>query len=190
MAYENNAEPDKDVAIRTGEFAMLMYSIGGSPTVIFQHNLLTASLFSVAVTAGTILPQLARRDSRLLSGGEEDEDAEVTRLRNTVREWRAEASRNGKPLRLPMMPFLLRNIWTGALLLFTILTFSTFFVATVVQVCLPDDVPPFILIRSQATVIISLIGICWAVACWVPFAIIMEVINLLKHLSSGDLIHY
>lgn len=35
MAYENNAEPDKDVAIRTGEFAMLMYSIGGSPTVIF-----------------------------------------------------------------------------------------------------------------------------------------------------------
>ena len=190
MAYENNAEPDKDVAIRTGEFAMLMYSIGGSPTVIFQHNLLTASLFSVAVTAGTILPQLARRDSRLLSGGEEDEDAEVTRLRNTVREWRTEASRNGKPLRLPMMPFLLRNIWTGALLLFTILTFLTFFVATVVQVCLPDDVPPFILIRSQATVIISLIGICWAVACWVPFAIIMEVINLLKYLSNGDLIHH
>jgi solute carrier family 45, member 1/2/4 len=64
----------------------------------------------------------------------EDEDAEVSRLRDTVRQWRAEALRDGKPLRLPMMPFLLRNIWTGALLLFTILTFSTFFVSTVAQV--------------------------------------------------------
>ena len=27
----------------------------------------------------------------------------------------------------------------------------------------------------QAIVIVSLVGICWAVACWVPFAIIMEV---------------
>ena len=41
MAYENNAEPDKDVATRTGEFAMLIYSIGRSPTAIFRHNLLT-----------------------------------------------------------------------------------------------------------------------------------------------------
>ena len=147
MAYENNAEPDQDVATRMGEFAMLMYSIGGSLTVIFQHNLLTVSLPSVAVVAGSILPQLARRDSRLLLGGE-DEDAEMTRLRNTVREWRAEALRNGKPPRLPMMPFLLRNIWTGALLLFTVLTFSTFFVVTVVQVCLPVDVSLCILIRS------------------------------------------
>jgi len=57
-----------------------------------------------------------------------------------------------------VMPLLLRNIWTGALFLFTILTFSTFFISTVVQ----------------ATVVIGLIGICWAVACWVPFAIIME----------------
>jgi solute carrier family 45 protein 1/2/4 len=66
---------------------------------------------------------------------DEDEDAEVSRLRDTVRQWRAEALRDGKPLRLPMMPFLLRNIWMGALLLFTILTFSTFFISTVAQVC-------------------------------------------------------
>lgn len=63
-----------------------------------------------------------------------DEDAELTRIRNTVRAWRAEAVRKGKPLRLPMMPFLLRNIWTGALLLFSLLTFSTFFITTVAQV--------------------------------------------------------
>lgn len=63
-----------------------------------------------------------------------DEDAELTRLRNTVREWRAEAVRHGKPLRLPIKPFLLRNIWTGALIFFAILTFSTFFITTVVQV--------------------------------------------------------
>jgi solute carrier family 45 protein 1/2/4 len=66
--------------------------------------------------------------------GDVDEDAELTRLRNTVREWRAEAARMGKPLRLPVMPFLLRNIWTGALLLFTVITFSTFFITTVAQV--------------------------------------------------------
>jgi hypothetical protein len=65
---------------------------------------------------------------------DEDRDAEVSRLRDTVRQWRAEALRDGKPLRLPMMPFLLRNIWTGALLLFTILTFSTLFISTVAQV--------------------------------------------------------
>ena len=30
MAYEQQTEPDKDVATRTGEFAMLIYSIGTS----------------------------------------------------------------------------------------------------------------------------------------------------------------
>jgi hypothetical protein len=28
MAYENNTEPDKDIATRTGELAMLIFSIG------------------------------------------------------------------------------------------------------------------------------------------------------------------
>jgi hypothetical protein len=63
-----------------------------------------------------------------------NEDAEMTRLRILVRRWKAEATRKGKPLRLPVMPFLLRNIWTGALLLFSLLTFSTFFITTVAQV--------------------------------------------------------
>lgn len=83
---------------------------------------------------------------------------ELARLRVQVREWRAEAARQGKPLRLPIMPFFLRNIWTGAMLLFTFLTLATFFVTKV----------------WQATILVSLVGICWAVACWAPFAIIME----------------
>jgi|ERR1700722_18820125 len=91
---------------------------------------------AVAVIAGTLLPHLAARDRRLMRDkGDVNEDAEVTRLRSTVRLWRAEAVRQGKPLRLPVMPFLLRNIWTGALLLFTVLTFWTFFITTVIQVC-------------------------------------------------------
>jgi hypothetical protein len=90
---------------------------------------------TVAVISGIILPHLANRDRRLMAHqGDEDEDAELTRIRNTVREWKAEAARKGKPLRLPVMPFLLRNIWTGALLLFTALTMSTFFITTVNQV--------------------------------------------------------
>ncbi|KII95051.1 hypothetical protein PLICRDRAFT_128474 [Plicaturopsis crispa FD-325 SS-3] len=146
MAYEQKKEPDPDVATRTGEFAMLLYSL-------------------VAVTAGTLLPHLARRDRSLLPDDEDvDSDTEISRLNATVQKWRAEAARNGKPLRLPTMPFLLRNIWMGALLLFTLLTFSTFFISTV----------------AQATVAIALIGICWAVACWVPFAIIMEFLKELE----------
>ncbi|RDB22586.1 General alpha-glucoside permease [Hypsizygus marmoreus] len=143
MAYEHQKEPDAELATRTGEFAMLLYSI-------------------VGVVTGILLPHLASRDRRLMAHLEDvDQDAEIRRLRHTVREWRADAARQGKPLRLPIMPFLLRNIWTGALLLFTVLMFSTFFITTVVH----------------ATVFISLVGICWAVAMWVPFAIIMEILK-------------
>jgi len=60
-----------------------------------------------------------------------------------------------------VMPFLLRNIWTGALVLFSLLMLSTFFISTV----------------FQATIFISLVGVCWAVAMWVPFAIIMELLK-------------
>ncbi|KAJ7498783.1 hypothetical protein FB451DRAFT_10114 [Mycena latifolia] len=147
MAKELGKEPDPDRATRTGEFAMLLYSI-------------------VAVVSGTILPHLANRDRRLMAHqGDDDEDAELTRIRNTVRQWKVEAARRGEPLRLPVMPFLLRNIWTGALLLFSALTMSTFFISTV----------------FQATIFISLIGICWSVAMWCPFAAIME---FLKDMSA------
>lgn len=147
MAYEQQRDPDKDEATRMGEFAMLIYSI-------------------VAVTAGATLPHLARRDTRLLAHeDDEDEDDEVARLRSSVREWRADAARRGQPLRLPLMPFFLRNIWTGAMLLFAAITFSTFFITKV----------------WQAIIAISLVGICWAVACWVPFAIIMEFLKEREH---------
>ncbi|KAH9999305.1 MFS general substrate transporter [Russula vinacea] len=140
MAQQYDKEPEKDLAIRTGALAMLLHSI-------------------VAVAAGIVLPHLARRDVRLLAQSEdEDEDAELSRLRDTVRQWQVEAARKGKPLRLPIMPFLLRNIWMGAMILFSVLTASTFFITRV----------------WQAILVVSLIGICWAVACWVPFAIIME----------------
>jgi len=149
MAKETGREPDAEFATRMGNLALLLYSI-------------------VAVIAGTLLPQLANRDRRLLEHeGDEEEDAELTRLRNTVREWRADAARKGKPVKLPTMPFMLRNIWTGALVLFSLLMFSTFFVRTVVQ----------------AIVCVSLVGVCWAVACWVPFAIIME---FLKEMGESD----
>lgn len=88
----------------------------------------------MAVIAGIILPRLTVRDTRLLAHGDEDDDAEFARLKATVQEWRVEAAREGEPLRLPLMPFFLRNIWTGALLLFAVLTFLTFFVTRVWQV--------------------------------------------------------
>ncbi|KAF9451657.1 MFS general substrate transporter [Macrolepiota fuliginosa MF-IS2] len=143
MAHQIDQEPDHDLATRKGELAMLIYSV-------------------VGVIAGTILPHLANRDRRLLGRKTDvDENAEITRLRGTVRQWKVDAARQGKPLNLPVMPFLLRNIWTGALLLFSFLTFMTFFIETV----------------TQATIFISLVGISWAVAMWVPFAIIMELLK-------------
>ncbi len=125
----------------------------------------------MAVAAGTVLPHLTRRDAALLAHeGDDDEDTELARLRAQVLEWRAEAARRGKPLRLPFMPFFLRNIWTGALLLFTVLTLATFFVTKV----------------WQAIIIVSLVGICWAVACWAPFAIIMEFLKERERDASED----
>ncbi|KIK37654.1 hypothetical protein CY34DRAFT_92369 [Suillus luteus UH-Slu-Lm8-n1] len=144
MAYETGKEPDNELATRTGEFAMLLYSI-------------------VAVLAGSVLPIFARRDRRLLPVEGDDEDAQIERFRGRLHLWRQEGITN-----LPKMPWLLRDIWTAAMILFTLLTFSTFWISTV----------------KQATVAISLIGICWAVACWVPFAIIMEVSRLLKEMHA------
>jgi solute carrier family 45 protein 1/2/4 len=88
------------------------------------------------VIAGTVLPHLAARDARLLAHESDfaSNDAELVRLRNTVLEWKAEAARHGKPVKLPYMPFLLRNIWTGAMLLFSALMLATFFVTRVYQV--------------------------------------------------------
>ena len=151
MAYETGKEPDNELATRTGEFAMLMHSIGMFYQMFLEHKFIT---IIVAVLAGSILPTFVRRDRRLLPVEGDDEDAQIEHFRHRLHTWRRDGI-----TRLPRMPWLLRDIWAAAMLLFTLLTFSTFWVSTV----------------TQATVVISLIGICWAVACWVPFAIIMEV---------------
>ena len=158
MAREQNAEPDSEYATRVGALSMLLNSI-------------------VAVAAGALLPHLSRRDKRLLRVQDEDEEEETIRLRGLIYQWRAEAAKKGKKMRLPTVPVLYRTIWIGALVLFTILTMSTFLVTSTVGVGVgalswymsEADRP------SQAIVIVSLVGVCWAVACWVPFAIIMEV---------------
>ncbi|KAG8711157.1 hypothetical protein FRC09_020745, partial [Ceratobasidium sp. 395] len=159
MSEETGLDPDKDEATVAGDKAMLIYSI-------------------VAVAAGTILPFLASRDKRLLlpelpvdpNNPEAAEEAEMARVRELVRQWRSEAAREGKPLKLPRMPFMLRNIWTGALVLYAFLMFSTFFIKTV----------------AAATVVIALLGICWAVACWVPFAIIMEYLKEMDDSATSN----
>ena len=133
MAYEHNKEPDPELATRTGELAMLIYSISWCFKLMFVYH--SNILFVVGVAAGTILPRLAKRDRRLMaSKSDVDEDAELSRIRATLRQWRVEAAQKGKPLQLPVMPFLLRNIWTGSLVMFGLLNFSTFFISTVVQV--------------------------------------------------------
>jgi len=69
----------------------------------------------------------------------------MERIRELVRQWKAEAARHGRPLKLPrsellwgswltVVPFMLRNIWTAGLTLFGLVMMSTFFVQTVLQV--------------------------------------------------------
>jgi solute carrier family 45 protein 1/2/4 len=159
MAYQMGQEPDLEIATRTGEFAMLIYSIGAFHLwSLFVHfDSTCASL--VAVVAGVVLPELARRDPRLLPEEGDDEETHVQRLRLVLHRWREESVATGKPLRLPRQSLLLRDIWTGAMLLFTVLMLSSFWISTV----------------GAAITMISFVGICWSVACWVPFAIIMEV---------------
>lgn len=90
MAQERGVEPDPDVATRAGSLALLIYSF-------------------VAIIAGTLLPYLAARDRRLLrpegegegEGDAEDRDDEMERVRQMVRDWKNEAARQGRPLRLP-----------------------------------------------------------------------------------------
>jgi hypothetical protein len=116
------------------------------------HLLSRPNLAIVSVTAGTVLPYLAARDSRLLrqrldgdpDDEDVDEDEELSRIRVMVRSWKSEAARMGKPLRLPAMPFMLRNIWTVGLLLFGILMTCTIFVRTVWQVRSDASAAPLI----------------------------------------------
>jgi len=109
--------------------ASVRHRISGQP-----HGL---TLYSpVAVVAGTIIPKFATRDKRLMPRNTDvDADAELSRLRLMVRQWKIEAAQKGRDLHLPVMPFLLRNIWTGALIFFALLMFSTFFITTTTQVC-------------------------------------------------------
>ncbi|WVQ83527.1 hypothetical protein IAT38_005668 [Cryptococcus sp. DSM 104549] len=164
MAKELHHKPDIDDATRAGSLALLIYSF-------------------VAIIAGTLLPYLAARDRRLLKpdsekrrdgeldgvGSDEDDedDIEMERIREMVQQWKAEAAREGRPLKLPTMPFMLRNIWTAGLVLFGCLMTSTFFITKV----------------WQATVMISLVGIAWAIACWV---IIMEFLKEMDDTSPSS----
>lgn len=78
---------------------------------------------AVAIVAGTILPYLAARDHRLLKpesekaedvsdDDEDEEDRELVRIQEMVREWKAEAAREGRPLRLPTSKLLFRSLRT------------------------------------------------------------------------------
>lgn len=54
-----------------------------------------------------------------------------------------------------------RNIWTASHIFFAIVMAGTFLVKT----------------TQQATAVIALLGLSWAITCWVPFAILMEFIR-------------
>ncbi|KIJ56704.1 hypothetical protein M422DRAFT_57368 [Sphaerobolus stellatus SS14] len=140
MARQNNAEPDQEVAARTGNFALLMYSL-------------------VGVVAGTLLPHLSKRDERLLDPEyPETDDEKFARIETTILAWKIESEARGQSLKLPRMPVALRDVWCFALVFFALISGWTFFINTV----------------AEAIVAVALVGVCWAIVVWAPFAIIME----------------
>ncbi|KAF9132123.1 hypothetical protein BGW39_000770 [Mortierella sp. 14UC] len=66
--------------------------------------------------------------------------------------------------RWPMNPFTLKNLWTMSLVWFAVCMGATWFV---------DDL-------WSATAVIALCGVPWAVAMWVPFAMVGEIISDMK----------
>lgn len=116
MAEQIGKDPDVDTAARTGNFALLLFSI-------------------VAAIAGTVLPQLTRRDPRLLDVFEHtSEENEYLYVQRTLVGWKEEAIANGKRFKLPSMPYTLRDIWCFALILYGIISLCTFFIYTVSEV--------------------------------------------------------
>jgi solute carrier family 45 protein 1/2/4 len=116
MARQDNEDPPVDVATRIGNLAMFFYSV-------------------VAVVAGTLLPQLTKRDPRLLqSPPGEAEETEFTRIQETITRWKKEAVSRKKKLVLPQMPVVLRDVWSFGLILYGVITLATFFINTVVTV--------------------------------------------------------
>lgn len=125
MAKEVHHKPDIDRATRAGSLALLIYSFGTCCVFVHHHPLPTPlkkkkknqKKKTVAIIAGTLLPYLAARDRRLLkptseklrdgeieieNEDEEDEEhVEMERIREMVQQWKAEAAREGRPLKLP-----------------------------------------------------------------------------------------
>ncbi|KAI1320285.1 hypothetical protein EDD11_001500 [Mortierella claussenii] len=75
------------------------------------------------------------------------------------------------PNRWPRNPFTLKNLWTMSLVWFSVCMGMTWFV---------DDL-------WAATMVIALCGVPWAVAMWIPFAMVGEIISDMKdRLEDGD----
>lgn len=95
------------IQIKPHEQAVSLYSF--TPLVShFKDSWAQIELMPVAIIAGTLLPYLNARDRRLLKPDEhpddediDEDDAELERIRTMVREWKAEAARHGRPLKLP-----------------------------------------------------------------------------------------
>lgn len=129
MAEETGEDPDVDTAARTGNLAMLLFSI-------------------VATAAGAVLPQLTNRNPRLLDASEDvNEEAEYLRVQRTLSDWKGEAEARGKSFELPTLPYTLRDVWCFALVLYGIISLWTFFINTVTMVSMPLRIY-FVCLRS------------------------------------------
>lgn len=115
----------------------------------------------VALAAGTILPYFAlasdRRGLKLL-GPSASLHASSVSSRATEAQLPAPLTRWQRIKRAVTGGLTLRSIWTLACVLLAVLLECTF---------LP-------LKTKGATVLVALVGVPWAVACWVPFALVME----------------
>jgi solute carrier family 45 protein 1/2/4 len=145
-----------ELATRVGTFALLVYAVISFVANITLPALVVPTYKKVAVSDPSTLDGLpddesnptARRTSQSSAASSERELAASKGLEdNEGSSWLAK-------LQIPGLT--LRRTWILSHILFAICMFSTFFIDT----------------YQAGTVVIGIVGICWALTLWAPFALI------------------
>lgn len=139
-------------ATRIGTFALLVYAVISFIVNITLPVLIEPTYKKVIVSEPDNAPEAQDPTSRRLSLSSMPE---ATHSESYVGE---SEDKNGPSWaeKLQIPGFTLRRAWLLSHVLFAILTFSTIFIST----------------YQAATAVIALVGICWALTLWAPFALI------------------
>lgn len=135
-------------ATRIGTFALLIYAVISFIVNMTLPALVVPTYKKVVVSEPDNAPETRDPASRRLSLSSANTESYIGESEDKS------GSSWSEKLQIP--GFTLRRAWLLSHVLFAILTFSTIFIST----------------YQAATAVIALVGICWALTLWAPFALI------------------